>query len=333
MLLTTCFRTRASLQIENTMLRHQLNVYQRRQSRPKLRPMDRFLWAWISRIWPGWQETLMLVKPATVIAWRRKRFRDYWAALSQHRGPGRPPVAKEVQELIWKLSGANIGWGVPRLIGELRKLGIHVAKSTVEKYRVKHPKSPSPTWKSFLANHITDLVAIDFFVVSTINFKVLYVLVVLAHRRREVVYFNVTEYPTAQWVGQQIVEAFPWDTAPRYLLRDRDKIYGDRFRRRVSSLLIKEVLTAPRSPWQNPYVERIIGSIRRDCLDHVIVFNERHLKRILSSYFDYYHRWRTHLGLAMDTPQGREIQMPDMGKVIEFADLGGLHHHYLRQAA
>ncbi|MBA3492865.1 MAG: transposase [Gammaproteobacteria bacterium] len=177
------------------------------------------------------------------------------------------------------------------------------------------------------------MVAIDFFVVSTINFKVLYVLVVLAHRRREVVYFNVTEYPTAQWVGQQIVEAFPWDTAPRYLLRDRDKIYGDRFRRRVSSLLIKEVLTAPRSPWQNPYVERIIGSIRRDCLDHVIVFNERHLKRILSSYFDYYHRWRTHLGLAMDTPQGREIQMPDVGKVIEFADLGGLHHHYLRQAA
>ena len=242
-------------------------------------------------------------------------------------------MAKEVQELIWKLSGANIGWGVPRLIGELRKLGIHVAKSTVEKYRVKHPKSPSPTWKSFLANHITDLVAIDFFVVPTINFKVLYVLVVLAHRRREVVYFNVTEYPTAQWVGQQIVEAFPWDMAPRYLLRDRDKIYGDRFRRRVSSLLIKEVLTAPRSPWQNPYVERIIGSIRRDCLDHVIVFNERHLKRILSSYFDYYHRWRTHLGLAMDTPQGREIQMPDVGKVIEFADLGGLHHHYLRQAA
>ena len=295
------------------MLRHQLNVYQRRQPRPKLRPADRWLWAWISRVWPGWREALKLVKPATVTAWQRKRFRDYWAALSQHRGPGRPAIANEVQDLIKQLSRANVGWGVPRIVGELRKLGIHVAKSTVEKYRVKHPKSPSPTWKSFMTNHITDF-AIDFFVVPTINFKVLYVLVVLTHQRREVIYFNVTEHPTSQWVAQQMVEAFPWDTAPRYLLRDRDAI-------------------APRSPWQNPYVERIIGSIRRDCLDHVIVFNERHLKRILTSYFEYYHRWRTHLGLAMDTPQGRDVQTRDKGKVIEVPDLGGLHHHYLRFAA
>jgi len=332
MLLMTSFRTHASLQIENAMLRHQLNVYQRRQSRPKLRPMDRFLWAWISRVWPGWQETLMLVKPATVITWRRKRFRDYWAALSQYRRPGPPPVAKEVQELIRKLSGANIGWGVPRLIGELRKLGIHVAKSTVEKYRVKHPKSPSPTWKSFLANHITDLVAIDFFVVPPSTLKSCTFLSCL--RTDDARCFASMSPTTRQPNGphNKLQRPFPWDTAPAYLLRDHDAIYGDRFRRRVSSLLIKEVLTAPRSPWQNPYVERIIGSIRRDCLDHVIVFNERHLKRILSSYFDYYHPWRTHLGLAMDTPQGREIQIPDMGKVIEFADLGGLHHHYLRQA-
>lgn len=194
------------------MLRHQLNVYQRRQPRPKLRPTDRWLWAWTSRVWPGWREALKLVKPATVTAWQRKRFRDYWARLSQHRGPGRPAIANEVQDLIKQLSRANVGWGVPRIVGELRKLGIHVAKSTVEKYRVKHPKSPSPTWKSFMTNHITDFVAIDFLVVPTINFKVLYVLVVLTHQRREVIYFNVTEHPTFQWVAQQMVEAFPWDT-------------------------------------------------------------------------------------------------------------------------
>ncbi len=171
-LLISCFRSRAALQMENTMLRHQLNVYARRQAKPRLRPMDRILWAWVSRIWPGWQGVLKICKPATVTAWQRKRFRDYWAALSQKKGPGRPPVPKEVQDLIKQLASANIGWGVPRIVGELRKLGIHVAKSTVEKYRVKHPKSPSPTWKAFLANHITNLVAIDFFVVPTINFKV-----------------------------------------------------------------------------------------------------------------------------------------------------------------
>lgn len=163
--LFTCFRSRAALQIENTMLRHQLNVYARRQAKPRLRPMDRFLWAWVSRIWPGWQGALNIWKPATVVAWQRKRFRDYWAALSRKKGAGRPPVAKEIQDLIKQLSNSNIGWGVPRIVGELRKLGIHVAKSTVEKYRVKHPKSPSPTWKSFLANHLTSLVAIDFFIV------------------------------------------------------------------------------------------------------------------------------------------------------------------------
>ena len=252
--LTACFRSRAALQLENTMLRHQLNVYQRRQPRPKLRTVDRLLWAWVSRIWPGWREQLTLVKPATVIAWQRKRFRDYWAALSHRRGPGRPPLAKGLQELIRKLSSANIGWGVPRIVGELRKLGIEVAKSTVEKYRVKHPKSPSPAWKSFLANHFTDLVAIDFFVVPTMTSKSYTSLscwltsVVRFH-------FSVTENPTAQWVTQQMVEAFPWETAPPYLLRDRDAIYGERFRHRVHSLLIEEVITAPRSPWQNPYVE------------------------------------------------------------------------------
>jgi putative transposase len=218
-------------------------------------------------------------------------------------------------------------------VGELRKLGIKVAKSTVEKYRVRSPKPPSPTWKAFLYNHVKELVSIDFFMVPTLDFKVLFVLVILAHDRRRVVHFHVTEHPTEPWTAQQMVEAFPWNEAPRYLLPDRDSVYGARFRRRVTSLGIEEVLTAPRSPWQNPYVERFIGSIRRDCLDHVIVLNERHLKRVLSSYFDYYHRWRTHLSLAMDSPESRPVQPPTQGTVVECPEVGGLHHHYERLAA
>ena len=175
--------------------------------------------------------------------------------------------------------------------------------------------------------------SIDFFVVPTARFKVLFVLVILAHHRRRVVHFNVTEHPTARWTGQQIIEAFPWDTAPKYLLRDRDAIYGSQFQRRVKSMGIEEVLTAPRSPWQNAFVERLIGSIRRDCLDHVIVLNEWHLKRILIGYFEYYHRWRTHLSLEMDSPESRSVQPPAFGKVVQFPEVGGLHHHYERLAA
>jgi len=201
------------------------------------------------------------------------------------------------------MSEANISWGSSRIVGELRNLGIDVAKSTVEKYRVRSRKPPSPTWKSFLNNHVGDLVSIDFFVVPTVRNKVLFVLVVLAHHRRRVVHFNVTEHPTAQWTGQQIIEAFPWDTAPKYLLRERDAIYGSQFQKRVQSMCIEEVLTAPRSLWQNAFVERVIGSIRRDCLDHVVVLNHRYLIRILTRYFNYCHRWRAHLSLVMDSPE------------------------------
>lgn len=246
---------------------------------------------------------------------------------------GRPPIAKEVRELIVRISTSNPSWGSPRILGELGKLGIEVAKSTVEKYRVRPRRGPSPTWKAFLENHLTELVSIDFFVVPTIKFKLLFVLVMPAHHRRRIIHFNVTEHPTARWTAQQMLEAFPRDEAPKYFIRDRDKIYGAEFRRRVHSLGIEEVLTAPRSPWQSPYVERIIGSIRRECLDHVIVLNERHLKRILSSFFDHYHKWRTHLSLDMDTPESRPIQPPELGEVIEFPDVGGLQHHYERRAA
>jgi putative transposase len=195
------------------------------------------------------------------------------------------------------MSRDNIGWGAPRIHGELQMLGIHISQATVAKYMIHHPKPPSQTWRTFLNNHSKDLVSVDFFTVPTATFRILYVFLVLRHEQREVIHFNVTEHPTAQWTTQQMVEAFPWDPAPKYLLRDRDKTFGANFRKRVHSLGIQEVLTAPRSPWQNPYVERIIGSIRRECIDHIIIFNALHLKRTLRAYFSYYHKARTHLAL------------------------------------
>jgi putative transposase len=215
----------------------------------------------------------------------------------------------------------------------LRKLGIPVAKSTVEKYRVRPRRPASPAWRAFLKSHLTELVALDFFTVHTVGFNVLFGLVVLAHARRKVVHFNATEHPTAQWTAQQLVEAFPWDTAPKYLLRDRDAVYGACFQRRAASLGIDQILTAPRSPWQNPYAERLLGSIRRECLDQVMVFSEGHLRRLLTGYFQYYHRWRTHLSLGMDCPEPRPVLPPDQGVVVAFPEVGGLQHHYERVAA
>jgi putative transposase len=264
------FRSQLSLRVENVALRHQLAIYQRTVKRPSIRPEDRILWSWLSRRWARWREVLVFVQPETVIAWQRKRFRDHWARMSRAGKSGRPPISEEIRELIRKISGANPLWGTPRIVGELGKLGIKVAKSTVDKYRVRSRKPPSPTWKAFLKNHVNDLVSIDFFIVPTIRFKLLFVLIVLAHSRRKVLHFNVTENPTAQWTAQQIVEAFPWDSAPEYLLRDRDAIYGGAFQKRIHAMDIEQVLSAPRSPWQNPFVERLIGTLRRDCLDHVI---------------------------------------------------------------
>jgi transposase InsO family protein len=330
---TGLFRSRVSLCLEHLALRHQLAVYQQTVDRPRLRSTDRVLWAWLSQLWPGWLDALAFVQPRTVIAWQRKRFRDHWRRLSQQRKPGRPTIAQDVRNLIRTMWQANPTWGAPRIVGALRKLGIDVAKSTVEKYRVRPKRPSSPTWKTFVKNHVQDLMALDFFVVPTRTYKVLFVLLTLAHHRRRVVHFHVTEHPTAQWTAQQVVEAFPWDTAPRYLLRDRDRIYGADFRRRVRNMGIKEVLIAPRSPWQNPYVERLIGSIRREVLDHAIVLNERHLTRLLAAYMGYYHRWRTHLSLAMDCPEPRPVLCADQGRVIAVPEVGGLHHHYERMAA
>jgi transposase InsO family protein len=231
------------------------------------------------------------------------------------------------------LSAANSLWGSPRILGELGEIGIVVAKSTVVQYLVRRRKPPSPTWRAFLENHVTEFVAIDFFVVPTLRHRILYVFLVLAHDRRRVLHFNVTSNPTAEWTAQQIVEAFPWERSAKYLLRDRDKIYGEAFQKRVENMGFEEVMIAPRSPWQNPYVERLIGSIRRECLDYIIVLNERHLRRVMSGYLDYYHRSRTHLSLEMDCPEHRKIHEADRGPVIEIPDVGGLHHHYERRVA
>ena len=326
------FRSRTSLCLEHLALRHQLAIYQQTIRRPRLHPTDRLFWAWLSRFWSAWQDALAFVQPRTVIAWQRQRFRDHWRQLSQRGMPGRPPMAKEVRELIQAMWQANPTWGSPRIVGELRKLGIDLAESTVETYRGRPQKPPSPTWKTFLTNHVQDLVALDFFVVPTVTYTVLFVLVILAHHQRCVVHFNITEHPTAQWTAQQVVDAFPWDEAPRYLLHDRDRIYATSFRQRVQHMSIEEVLIAPRSPWQNPYVERLIGRIRRECLDHVIVLHERHLRRLLTEYFQYYHHWRTHRALDMDCPVSRLVQRPELGPIREVPEVGGLHHHYERWA-
>ncbi len=192
---------------------------------------------------------------------------------------------------------------------------------------------PSQSWRAFLTNHVRDLVAIDFFTVPTARLRVLFVLVVLAHHRRRIVHFNVTEHPTADWTAQQIVDAFPDDTAPAYLLRDRDRVYGDRFRQRVENMRIRQVVTAAHSPWQNPFAERLIGSVRHECLDHVFVLTETHLRRILTRYFAYYHRTRTHLSLDKDAPDVRLIAPPELGPVVQIPEVGGLHHRYVRRAA
>ncbi len=328
------FRTRAALQAEILALRHQLLVLRRssRGHRLRLGTADRLLWVCLSRCWSGWRSALVIVNPETVIAWHRNGFRSCWRWKSRHR-LGRPSVSREVIDLIRKMSLANPRWGAPGIHGELLKLGFELSQATVAKYLAHRRQPPSQTWRTFLKNHAKDIVAADFFVVPTVFFQILFVFVILSHDRRRVVHFGVTTYPTAEWTARQLLEACPWDSAPRYLLRDRDGSYGEKFCEAANWLGIREVLTAPQSPWQNAYVERLIGSIRRECLDHVIVLNEAGLRRILGSYFDYYERSRTHLSLGKDAPITRPTQSAAMGQVAEIPQVGGLHHRYERVAA
>ena len=327
------FADRAALHTEILALRQQVAVLKRKRPRPLLRKADRVFWVILSCLWPGWRHALVIVRPETVIGWHRKGFRLFWTWKSRRGNPGRPPVSREIRYLVRRMSRENTRWGAPRIHGELLKLGFSISQAAVSKYMARYPSPPSQSWRTFLSNHADCLASIDFFVVPTATFHLMFGFIVLHHERRQIVHFGVTANPTMAWVAQQIREAFPWGTAPRYLIRDRDGAYGQSFRSTVTAMGVEEVVTAPRSPWQNPYVERLIGSVRRECLDHSIILNERHLRRILGSYLDYYHGSRTHLSIGKDTPDGRPVQPAGSGTVVSLPKVGGLHHRYERLAA
>ena len=332
-LVGSTFQTRAAMQAEIMALRHQLAVLQRGAPRRlRLKQSDRVLWMLLSWLWPNWRHGLRILKPDTVVRWHRRGFARYWTWKSRRR-PGRPRVALAIRDLIQQMCQANFLWGAPRIHAEILKLGIEVAPSTVGKYLRRHRKPPSQTWRTFLENHMKQTASMDFFTVPTATLRVLFVFLVLSHDRRRIVHFNVTEHPTEDWTAQQIREAFPWDEAPRYLIRDRDAIFGKDMVATTQAMGIEEVVIAPRSPWQNPYVERLIGSIRRECLDPMIVWNERSLCRILQSYFHYYEGSRTHLALAKDAPVPRAVDQPENGRIEAISQVGGLHHRYQRRAA
>ena len=323
---------RSELALENLALRQQLAILERKSKCPRLRKRDRLFWAILSRIWPNWRSALLIVQPDTVVRWHGQGFKLFWRWKSRAGKVGRPKIELGIRTLIRRMSRENPMWGVPRIQSEFALLGHTISEATVRKYRIRHRKPPSQTWRTFLDNHLTDIVAIDFFVAPTATFRILFAFVVLRHDRRRVVHFNVTAHPTAEWTAQQIVEAFPDDSAPRLLIRDRDSIYGLIFQTRIANMGIEEVVTAARSPWQNPYCERIVGSIRRECVDHVIVLNEQHLRRILRSYFAYHHESRTHLSLDRNSPVPRDVEPPECGKVTAILQVGGLHHRYRRAA-
>ncbi len=324
---------RRSLALENLALRQQLAVLRRQAPRPRLRPSDRLFWVALARLWPRWREALCLVKPATVVAWHRAGFRLFWRWRS--RG-GRPRVDEEVRALVRRLAKDNATWGAPRIHGELLKLGFRVAQSTVAVCMPSQPrprKPPSQTWRSFLRNHLFQAAAMDFFVIPTVTFRLLYGFVVLGHGRRRILHVAVTAHPTAAWTAQQLREAFPWDAAPRFLHRDRDGAYGADVLRAMQAMGIEDVPSAPHSPWQNPYCERLIGTLRRELLAHVIVLGEAHAQRLLREYVEYYNGSRCHLALAKDAPGERPVEPPSAGVIDAREVLGGLHHRYLRRAA
>src|SRR3989475_226591 len=305
-------RTRRELALENLALRQQLAVWKARQPRPRLTEMDRIFWIGLARLWKNWRSSLQVVRPETVVRWHRRGFRLYWAWKSRRRW-GRPAIGRDLRDLIRQMSRANPLWGAPRIHGELLKLGLTVSQATVSKYMVRPRRPPSQAWRAFLMNHARDLIALDFFTVPTATFRVLFVLIVLSHGRRRLVHFNVTEHPTAEWTARQLIEACGQEESPRHLIRDRDQVYGGRCSRQARLLDIREAVIAPRSPWQNAYAERVIGSLRRGCPYHVVLVGERHLRGMLSKYVDYYHPTPAHLSLAQDAPEARRAQPPTQG--------------------
>jgi transposase len=296
------FKSRPQLEAEIVILRHQLNLLQRRAPRrPHLRWVDRALFIWLYRRCPRVLRAITIVRPETVLRWHRMGFAAYWRWKSRSPG-GRPRIAQEVRELIRRMSLENPLWGATKIHGELLKLGIEIAQSTVSIYMVPRSDRPLQTWRTFLSNHMEGIASIDLFVVPTIAFQRLFAFLVLGHERRRLLWFAVTRNPTADWLARQITEAFPWDGAPKYLIRDNDRVFGAVFKAHVRAMGIRDRPTSFRSPWQNGYVERLIGSIRRECTDHLLVFNAEHLRRILAKYATYYNEVRTHVSLGKDAP-------------------------------
>jgi len=321
-------KSRARLEAENIVLRHQVIVLSRKaRPRVRLRNIDRLIFVWLCRMFPSILNAITVIKPETVIRWHRSGFGAYWRWKSRQRG-GRPRIDHETRDLIRRMSKENPLWGAPRIHGELLMLGIEVAQSTVARYMTKRQGPPSQGWKTFLRNHAAGIASLDLFVVRTISFKLLYGLVILRHARRRLVSIGVTSNPTAEWIAGQVTDAFPWEEAPRHLIRDRDGAFGSAYTRRIRAMEIRDHPTAPRSPWQNGHVERLIGSIRRESLDHLVVFGEEHLRVVLKAYASFYNQVRTHLSLEKDAPDFRGIQK--VGRVASIPILGGLHHQYVR---
>ena len=323
--------SRRQLEAEILVLRHQLNVLQQRAPRRvHLHWASRALFIWLYRRCPRILDAITIVRPETVVRWHRMGFAAYWRWKSRSPG-GRPRIGKELRDLIRRMSFENPLWGAPRIHGELLKLGFDVAQSTVSIYMVPRRDRPSQTWKTFLRNHAEGIASIDLFVVPTISFEQLYAFLILSHRRRRLLWTAVTRNPTAEWLARQITEAFPWDSAPNYLIRDNDRAFATVFKARVRAMGIRDRPTSFRAPWQNGYVERLIGSIRRECTDHLIVVNAEHLRRILAKYATYYNEVRTHVSLGKDAPYTRPIER--FGDIVAHPILGGLHHRYAQISA
>ena len=332
----SALRSKHDLMLENLALRQQLAVLTRQRARTRTKPADRLFWSGLSRYWPGWRSTLVMVQPETVIRWHRTAWRGYWTWKSRARHPGRPRISKELQGLIARIATENPRRGAVRIQGELLALGYEVSAETVRCYRRRAlQRPPSQSWRTFLANHRPQLWAADFFTVQTLTFKTLYVFFFITPARRRIVHFNVTAHPTAPWVWRQLLEATPWGQQPRYLIRDRDRSYGGAFIGKARAIGIKTVLTPVRAPQANAIAERVVGTLRRECLDHLITVNERHLRPVLREYVAHYNHVRPHQALGLWAPDDRRPRSPPRseGQVVGRPILGGLHHEYERLAA
>ncbi len=328
------FRTRRNLLLENLVLRQQLTVLKRKRPRPRIAALDKLFWVFARRFWSGWKQAIIVVTPNTVVRWHRFGFALYWRVISRaRRVTGRKRISKEVRDLILRMGIENPTWGAPRIHGELLMLGVDISERTISRWMRRAPRDPEPAkrWLVFLRNHREAIAAMDFFTVPTITFGVLYCFFIIGHDRRRILYFHVTRHPTSLWVVQQLREAFPYETGPRFLIFDRDAKYGTEVPAAIRSIKIKCVRASFESPWQDGVAERWVQSCRRDMLDHVIALNEAHLRRLLSDYVRYYHEDRTHLGLRKETPAGR-IRSQVSGRITARERLGGLHHRYDRTA-